>query len=48
MTMKRTILYMLAFMVSGLPGFAASLGTAARTVIPIERPSRLSTWITGG
>ena len=34
--MKRTIICMLAFLCSGLPGFAASLGTAARTVIPIE------------
>src|SRR5689334_5257873 len=36
MTMKRTLLYILAFLVSGLPAMAASLGTAARTVIPIE------------
>ena len=36
MTMKRTLVLMLAFAASGLPGFAASLGTAARTVIPIE------------
>jgi hypothetical protein len=36
MTMKRTLVIMLAFLSSGLIAFAASLGTAARTVIPIE------------
>lgn len=36
MNMKRTTVFVLALLVSGLPGFAASLGTAARTVIPIE------------
>src|SRR5262244_627888 len=36
MTMKRTLVCLLALLVSGLPSFAASLGTAARTVIPIE------------
>src|SRR5258708_40062757 len=36
MTMKRTLVIVLAFLSSGLTGFAASLGTAARTVIPIE------------
>ena len=34
--MKRTLVFVLAFLSSGLTGFAASLGTAARTVIPIE------------
>src|SRR5947199_1517978 len=36
MSMKRQFLYALAFLVSGLPGFASSLGTATRTVIPSE------------
>src|SRR5215467_8833775 len=36
MNMKRTLVIMLAFLASGLTAFAASLGTAARTVIPIE------------
>src|SRR4051794_7289028 len=36
MTMKRTLVILLAFLSSGLTSFAASLGTAARTVIPIE------------
>src|SRR5579864_1795929 len=36
MTMKRTLVIALAFLSSGLTSFAASLGTAARTVIPIE------------
>src|SRR5215472_332770 len=36
MTMKRILVLLLAFLVSGLPGFAASLGTAARSVIPVE------------
>ncbi|HEY2496665.1 MAG TPA: hypothetical protein VGK24_06325 [Candidatus Angelobacter sp.] len=34
--MKRTLMIMLAILASGLPGYAASLGTAARTVIPVE------------
>ena len=34
--MKRQFLYVLAFLVSGLPSFASSLGTATRTVIPTE------------
>ncbi|HEY1936911.1 MAG TPA: hypothetical protein VGJ33_03155 [Candidatus Angelobacter sp.] len=34
--MKRTLVIMLAILASGLPGYAASLGTAARTVIPVE------------
>ena len=34
--MKRQFLYVLAFLVSGLPSFASSLGTATRTVIPSE------------
>src|SRR5260221_14209906 len=36
MNMKRTLIIMLAFLASGLTAFAASLGTAARTVIPTE------------
>ena len=36
MNMKRTLVTLFAFIASGLPGFAASLGTAARTVIPVE------------
>ena len=36
MNMKRTLVIMLAFLASGLTAFAASLGTAARTVIPVE------------
>src|SRR5262249_16825662 len=36
MNMKRTIVLLLALLVSGLPSFAASLGTAASTVIPVE------------
>jgi hypothetical protein len=36
MNMKRTLVIMLAILASGLPGYAASLGTAARTVIPVE------------
>src|SRR5437016_14353645 len=34
--MKRLILFVLAFLTSGLPGFASSLGTATRSVIPSE------------
>ena len=34
--MKRLILVVLAFLFSGLSGFAASLGTATRSVIPTE------------
>ena len=34
--MKRTLVIALAFLASGLAAFAASLGTAARTVIPVE------------
>jgi hypothetical protein len=36
MNMKRTLVALFAFIASGLPGYAASLGTAARTVIPVE------------
>ena len=36
MNMKRTLVIMLAFLASGLTAFVASLGTAARTVIPVE------------
>jgi hypothetical protein len=36
MIMKRLILVVLAFLFSGLSGFAASLGTATRSVIPTE------------
>jgi hypothetical protein len=36
MIMKRTLVILLAFLTSGLTAFAASLATAARTVIPIE------------
>jgi hypothetical protein len=36
MNMKRTLVTLFAFIASGLPGYAASLGTAARTVIPVE------------
>jgi hypothetical protein len=36
MNMKRTLVTLFAFLASGLPGYAASLGTAARTVIPVE------------
>jgi hypothetical protein len=36
MIMKRLILVVLAFLFSGLTGFAASLGTATRSVIPTE------------
>jgi hypothetical protein len=36
MIMKRTLVTLFAFIASGLPGYAASLGTAARTVIPVE------------
>ena len=36
MLMKRLFLFVLAFVVSGLPSFASSLGTATRTVIPSE------------
>src|SRR5256714_5406929 len=36
MSMKPQFLYALAFLVSGLPSFASSLGTATRTVIPTE------------
>ena len=36
MNMKRTLVIMLAILASALPGYAASLGTAARTVIPVE------------
>ena len=36
MNMKRILVIMLAFLSSGLTAFAASLGTAARTVIPFE------------
>src|SRR5260370_15305854 len=34
--MKRNLVYALILMLSGAPGFAASLGTAARSVIPVE------------
>src|SRR5260370_36195666 len=34
--MKRCLLFVLAFFLSGLPGFAASLATSARSVIPSE------------
>src|SRR5260370_21895979 len=34
--MKRNLVYALILMLSGVPGFAASLATAARTVIPVE------------
>src|SRR5260370_21220587 len=34
--MKRNLVYALILMLSGVPGFAASLATAARTVIPIQ------------
>jgi hypothetical protein len=34
--MKTKLVYALILMLSGLPGFAASLATAARTVIPVE------------
>jgi hypothetical protein len=34
--MKRKLVHALILMLSGVPGFAASLGTAARTVIPVE------------
>ena len=33
-TMKRNIVFALVFLLSGVPGFAASLATAARSVIP--------------
>src|SRR5215470_3635560 len=36
MTMKRTFVCLLAILSSGLLSFASSLGTAARTVIPVE------------
>jgi len=36
MNMKRILVTLLAFLTSGLPIYAAPLGTAARTVIPIE------------
>src|SRR5579864_7498799 len=36
MTMKRTLVFLLVLLCSGLPALASSLGTAARTVIPIE------------
>jgi hypothetical protein len=36
MPMKRYLVVVLAFMASVLPGFASSLGTATRTVIPSE------------
>lgn len=36
MAMKRTLVFLFTFLLSGLPGFASSLGTAARTVIPSE------------
>src|SRR6266481_9295439 len=36
MNMKRCSLAVLVFLVTALPGFAASLGTAARSVIPSE------------
>ena len=36
MAMKRTLVLLFTFLLSGLPGFASSLGTAARTVIPSE------------
>ena len=32
--MKRNIVFALVFVLSGVPGFAASLATAARSVIP--------------
>ncbi|HEY6307188.1 MAG TPA: hypothetical protein VI488_12105 [Candidatus Angelobacter sp.] len=34
--MKRKLAYALILLLSGLPGFAASLGTAARSVIPLD------------
>src|SRR5258708_3995361 len=34
MTMRRLIIFVFAFLFSGIPGFASSIGTAARTVIP--------------
>ena len=34
--MKRKLVYALILMLSGVPGFAASLATAARAVIPVE------------
>src|SRR5260370_11141406 len=34
--MKRNLVYALILMLSGLPGFAASLATAAGNVIPVE------------
>src|SRR5580765_7027221 len=36
MNMKRTLVIVLTILASGLPALAASLGTAARTVIPVE------------
>ena len=36
MTMKRTIVCLLVLLCSGLPSLASSLGTATRSVIPIE------------
>src|SRR5438309_10243029 len=36
MPMKRKFLFVLALVMSGLPSFASSLGTATRTVIPSE------------
>jgi hypothetical protein len=36
MTMKRTLVFLLVLLCSGLPALASSLGTAARTVIPVE------------
>jgi hypothetical protein len=36
MTMKRQLVFLLIFLVSGLPMFASSLGTATRSVIPNE------------
>ena len=34
--MNRKVVYALVLMLSGVPGFAASLATAARTVIPVD------------
>lgn len=34
--MNRTVVYALILMLSGVPGFAAPLATAARTVIPVD------------
>src|SRR6516162_8188045 len=36
MAMKHKLVYAIIVLLSGLPAFAASLGTAARSVIPVE------------